>query len=137
MYCQRCGTEAKDSDTFCGKCGLDLQVTHNTNSDSHSTALSQSQAGFQDLPNQYQNQNQNQKKNPGEGVATASGILGVIGLVLCFNILFGILAIVLGRTAISVGYVGKEAKHGVILGIIIVSVNALLLLCYFVSHTFF
>ena len=66
------------------------------------------------------------QKDPAESAATASLVFGIIGLCL-IGMVFGIVAIVQGRKAKSLGYTGGKATAGIVLGIVAIIVWLILL----------
>ena len=93
MFCPKCGSQNADSVSFCSYCG---------------TPTVENKQPIQQPATR-----------PGHGMAVASLVLGIIGLVL-IGLLFGILAIIFGRVAMNQGYKGGKAKAGVTLGSIAV-----------------
>ena len=95
MFCPRCGSQSSDNTVFCAYCGTRIDGNDR----------------------KEQLVNSQPQKQPGHGMAVASLVLGIIGIVL-IGFVFGILAIIFGSIAKKQGYKGGRATAGLTLGII-------------------
>ena len=115
--CPKCGADCKENDTFCGNCGFQF-------------ANAQNRGTYTGTVNYSYNNTEIPRKN---GLATASLVLGIVGLVFlcCYGVgsLAAILAIVFGcisrESIIRSG--GKEtgmsySTAGLVMGIVAISI---------------
>ena len=122
MICQKCGSFNNDDSVFCTTCGADLKnQAPATPVQPAAPYQAQPQAPYQAQP--YQPQPYQQPvtpaapKQPGQGLAIAGMILGIISL-LCFPYITGVLAIIFGAVAKSKGCKSGMATAAIVLGAI-------------------
>lgn len=130
MICQKCGSINNDDAVFCTTCGSDLQnqapVTPAQPQAPYQAQPYQPQAPYQAQPYQPQPQPYQpqpyqpqpvKEKQPGQGLAIAGMILGIISL-LCFPYITGVLGIIFGAIAKSKGCRSGMATAGIVCGAI-------------------
>ncbi len=115
MYCSKCGQNNVDEAAFCVSCGEPLNQTQQQ-PEQPSAAQQTANVYYQPAPQQPQQPGQTQPK-PGQGMAVASMVLGIVSL-FCAAIITGILAIIFGGVAKSKGNKSGMATAGIVLGII-------------------
>lgn len=139
MECKKCGTQNQDNAKFCSGCGADLSLQNagegldmNAQQQVVYTLPQQNQdynQNYNQNPNynynQGQPQNQNygynpyqpQAPNPGQGLAIAAMVLGIVSF-FCFPIITGTLGIIFGCVAKGKGCRNGMATAGIICGAI-------------------
>ena len=162
MFCRSCGTENDESAKFCRGCGLPIvpvEETENPKPVEDDAAPSQAGPTPQGQPYQggqgpvngqpygqpgpqaaYAAHGQ-MVKQPTSGSAVVSLIFGILSVVCCSGVIFGI---GFGITAICVGASDRKkngsngvATAGLILGIIGLSLAVIFLIWFFASGAFF
>jgi len=126
MFCPSCGANIADGSTVCSQCGKQInapQVPSSAGAPAGSAA-----------PAPYPANAYGQPEAPKEGKATASMVLGILSL-LCFGVLAGIPAIILGHMSRSnirksMGRLqgGGMALAGLIMGYISVAYTAVIVI---------
>ncbi len=133
MFCPKCGTEITEG-KFCPSCGTPVEQTQQPSYEpasyeppayeppayeapSYDPASPDQQPNYQQPPysgNGYQPVPQ----QPQHGMAVASLVLGILGVLCCGSGLFSVLAIVFSSMAKKAGNQEKITSAGMILGII-------------------
>lgn len=123
MICNKCGAEINDNTTFCTSCGA--QVTPAAPAQPYQ-AEAQPQAPYQ-APYQAQPQAPAKTAKPGNGLAIAGLILGIVSF-LCFPAITGTLGIIFGAVAKSKGNTSGMATAGIVCGAIGVALWLIMLI---------
>lgn len=132
MYCAKCGKEMDDSAKFCPSCGAET---------SGETVSEQpaAQQPIQQQPYSEPAYASAQPSEPSSGIAVGALICGIIGLVLCWvpivGLILSIVAIVLGGKGKRTLPDGKRgmAVAGFILGIIGLVISIIVLIAWVVT----
>ncbi len=103
MFCFKCGASMPDTSTVCPQCATPVQTPPVSpqpasvpNPASTSALLNPQSAPNMQQPQPYYGQQQSPSAQQTDGKATASLVLGILSL-LCFSVLAGIPAIILGH----------------------------------------
>ena len=126
MFCPNCGANIADGSTVCPQCGKPINAPQ--------VPSSAGAPGASSAPAPYPANAYGQPEAPKEGKATASMVLGILSL-LCFGVLAGIPAIILGHMSRSnirksMGRLqgGGMALAGLIMGYISVAYTAVIVI---------
>ncbi len=128
MYCKNCGTELKEGQKFCPKCGTPVESSQT----SRTTGAGQQQTYQQTQTSQQQNYQQQtyqqtyqQQDTPGKSDAIGSMVLGIIAIVFLFfgwssviSVIMSIIGLILASNAKKKGYTGGMQTAGFVLCII-------------------
>lgn len=124
MKCNQCGTDNVEGTRYCKTCGNALE-----------TEQSQSQMDFQPTPKNSQPMPQNPNNmNYGNGIACM--VLGIVSIVFgctpLIGLICGIIAIIMNRKDVQMGFESSYHKAGLICGIIGVCIGAIALIYWIV-----
>lgn len=127
MVCKKCGKINNPGVKFCTGCGTEMTdqetetVTYTPN---YQPVEPQNANGAPQEPNYYNApqynvpaQNQKPPREPGNGLAIAGMVCGIVSL-FCYGFILGILGIVFGAVAKSKGNKGGMATAGIVCGVI-------------------
>ena len=143
MFCAKCGKEMDDNAKFCPSCGAGTSVDTGTTYEqpkapANDIAQPYSQPAY--TPPAYKEVTPNQSSN--SGLPLGSMICGIIGLVLCWvpivGLILSIIAIVLAGKAKKVVPAGERgmATAGFIMGIIGLVISIIVLIVWIVTIAF-
>lgn len=139
MYCPKCGQQNKDGARFCAFCGAPLNGNSSAQSNQGGSYNNNSPYGSYGQGNGYNTSGTGYDYNgggyngqvpvngqqPGSGKATASLVLGIIGVVFWFfgyfsflSLLFGIIGIILSSSAKKDGNTSGVNTAGFVLSLI-------------------
>lgn len=151
MYCPKCGQQNKDGARFCAFCGEPLGgnstaqnsgqgsgYSNNSPYDSYGQGNGYNTSGYDYNGGGYGGYNGQIPANgqqPGSGKATASLVLGIIGIVFWFfgwgviiSLIFGIIGIILSASAKKDGNTSGINTAGFVLSLISLIVGAIVFL---------
>ena len=117
MICKNCGADNPDGSRFCKNCGAELEQGNNTDN-----------SFYNEEPHQdYYQQNTESKQEPGSTLATASLVLGIIGVICWFfgyssiiSLILGIIGLVLASRARQEGNTSGVRTAGFVCSLIAV-----------------
>ena len=127
MKCNQCGTDNVEGTRYCMTCGSALE-----------TGQTQSQMDFQPTPQNPQPmpQNSNNPNNMNYGNGIACMVLGIVSIVFgctpLIGLICGIIAIIMNRKDIQMGFESSYHKAGLICGIIGVCLGAIALIYWII-----
>jgi hypothetical protein len=127
MFCAKCGKEMDDNAKFCPSCGADTSGETMSKQPAQQVPYSEPAATFE------------QPSEPSSGIGIGALICGIIGLVLCWvpivGLILSIVAVVLGGKGRKTLPDGKRgmALAGFILGIIGLVISIIVLISWIVA----
>ena len=122
MICKKCGLELEENAIFCSRCGSRVDAQEQNNAQNtyytppYNNQYNQPNQPYNQYPNNSYQPYTQSTSAPGQGMAVASLVMGIMSLII-FAIIAGPLGIIFGSIAKSKGNTSGMATAGIICGI--------------------